>query len=179
MKRRNLLGILMLTATAMAAPPEETMARARMAQWLTAQTGQAILPVELLMYPKTGDLTGCQATGLRGVGAHRSELRLHCPGMALPQLVVINRTTDEHAPQPRAATPVTATARKKHTALVRSGARLEAELRTDGMRALMPVVAMEDGDAGQTIRVKVPGNGRTMHAQLVNAHSALIVTGGA
>ena len=88
MKRLHLLAILLLTATAMAAPPEETTARVRMAQWLTAQTGQAILPVELLMYPKTGDLSRCQVTGLRGVGAHRSELRLHCPGMALPQLVV-------------------------------------------------------------------------------------------
>jgi hypothetical protein len=179
MKTLHLLGILLLTTMAMAVPPEETTARVRMAQWLTAQTGQTILPEELLMYPKTADLTGCQAAGLHGVGVHRSELRMHCPGMALPQLVVINRTTGEHASQTKTATLGPTIIRAKHTALVRSGAHLEAELRTDGMRALMPVVAMEDGDAGQTIRVKVPGNGRTMHANLVDAHSALIVNGGA
>jgi hypothetical protein len=179
MKRLHLLAILLLTATAMAAPPEETTARVRMAQWLTAQTGQAILPEELLMYPKTAELAGCQATDLHAVGLHRSELRLHCPGMALPQLVVVNLAADGHATKAKTALPVTTMAKKKHTALVRSGARLEAELHTDGMRALMPVVALEDGDAGQTIRVRVSGNGRTMHAQLVDAHSALIVTGGA
>ena len=45
MKRFHLLVILLLTATAMAAPPEETTARVRMAQWLTAQTGQAMIRV--------------------------------------------------------------------------------------------------------------------------------------
>ncbi len=179
MKRFHLLAILLLTATALAAPPEDRSGRARLAAWLTVQTGQEILPEELLMYPKTTELAGCQATDLHAVGLHRSELRLHCPGMALPQLVVVNRAADEHALRPKVATHVTTTAKIRHTALVRSGARLRAELRMDGMRALMPVVAMEDGDAGQTIRVKVTGTGRTMHAQLVDAQSALIVTGGA
>ena len=63
--------------------------------------------------------------------------------------------------------------------LVHSGMQMHAELRSDGMRAVMFVVALDNGDAGETIRVRVAGNSHTLHAQIVDAHSVVIVNGGA
>jgi hypothetical protein len=183
MKRHNWFAILLLCAAAMAAPtPKDTTARARLAEWLTARTGQAIAPAELLVYPTISDLSGCEVSGLRGAGTGRSELRMHCPGMALPQLVVLNCTADGQDQRIRSKgnlSTVAATPRLRHATLVRIGVHLQAELRSDSMRATLPVVALEGGDAGEIIRVRVTGNSRALRAQIVDAHSVLIVNGGA
>ncbi len=183
MKGHNLLCVLLLCATAVAAPtPEDITARMRLSQWLTARTGHSIAPAELLVYPKISDFANCVATGLHRVGAERSELRLHCRDLALPQLVVLSSTAGSQSQQVQSSgnlKTATAAPRYKHSTLVHSGMQMHAELRSDGMRAVMFVVALDNGDAGETIRVRVAGNSHTLHAQIVDAHSVVIVNGGA
>ena len=63
--------------------------------------------------------------------------------------------------------------------MVRAGATLQADWRTDFLHAELPVVALDAGAAGAEIRVRIPSTNRIMRARILSAHTVTIVVAGA
>jgi hypothetical protein len=167
---------LLLVAFALTcAPASATRApRDAMAEWLSQQFHRSIAPSQVLVAPAGGSLEGCAVTNMRIVPTGATSLRLLCPAYSLPQLVLLNLSSDSAA-LPHAA--------PQHTAViaptVRAGAVLQADWRTSALHATLPVVAIESGSTGGQIRVRVANTSRVMHARILSAHTVAILSVGA
>ncbi len=110
-----------------------------------------------------------------------TSLSISCPAHVLPQLVLLdiseapnaNRHTRPSAIALHNASPMAS------SPIVRSGATLRADLRTDSMHAPLNVIAMESGAAGSEIRVRAPKSTRVLRDLILTAHTATIIMAGA
>jgi flagella basal body P-ring formation protein FlgA len=63
--------------------------------------------------------------------------------------------------------------------IVRVGAALRADWRTDLLHAQLPVVALDSGAAGAEIRVRIANTNRILRARILDAKAVAITVAGA
>jgi hypothetical protein len=142
------------------------------ARWLSDQLHHPVDAQQVLSAPSSA-LEGCMITSSRTTVTGSTELLLRCPFQQLPQLVLM-RVAPGLAPSHEAATAVTVAAKP----IVRRGSQLEADWRTPGMHAVLPVIAVDSGAEGAEIRVRVAHSTRIMRARIQGPHSAMILSAG-
>jgi hypothetical protein len=145
-----------------------------MARWLTQQLHRRVESSQILLFPEVADPADCTITrtGREPIGA--TSLSLRCPAHALPQLVLLNFPADVAASH---AFNLSTGASRNVPPLVRTGAALSADWRTDTLHAQLPVVALDSGAAGDEIRVRITQTNRIMRARILSAHTVTIVAG--
>ena len=63
--------------------------------------------------------------------------------------------------------------------IVRAGAALRADWRTEFIHAQLPVVALDSGAVGAEIRVRIPQTNRIVRARILSANAVAIIAAGA
>ncbi|HVJ05300.1 MAG TPA: flagella basal body P-ring formation protein FlgA [Candidatus Saccharimonadales bacterium] len=185
----TLLSMLSLLSSAIGSGP---VARAfavedskqAVAQWLSQQLNHPITASQVLTSPNATALEGCSVTRTRPTHYGRTSLSMRCPAHALPQLVLLDAdvslASSRVAARARVASPEGARiARPTVLPIVRTGSALRADWRTDNMHALLDVIAMDSGDTGAEIRVRISHTNRVMRARILNAHAVSIIPAGA
>lgn len=158
------ISLLNSVAASVAVEPKQAVAL-----WLSQQLHRPIEASQILVSPVASALQGCTITRVRPVPTGATSLSLRCPAHVLPQLVLLNLSVAAAAPLAISAVPP----------IVRAGATLRADWRTDFMHAVLPVVAIDSGAAGAEIRVRVANTSRIMRARILSAHTVTIVVSGA
>ncbi|PSH03179.1 MAG: hypothetical protein CXZ00_13500 [Acidobacteria bacterium] len=164
---------LLLASAAEASVVAES--RQAAALWLSRQLHRPVEASQVLVSPRAATLEGCTITNIRPAPTGATALSLRCPDHALPQLVLLG------FPVSNAASHTSISSRLSHKAppIVRAGATLRADWRTDSMHAQLDVVAMDSGAAGAEIRVRIAHSNRIMRARVLSAHTVGIVAAGA
>jgi hypothetical protein len=150
---------------AFATAPAAMESKQAAAQWLSQQLHSPIEAAQILVSPAASTLEGCTILHSRIAPTGATALSLRCPEHALPQLLLLNIAV------PVAVSPRLCAA----AAIVRAGAALQADWRTDSMHAQLGVVALDSGAAGAEIRVRIPHSNRIMRARILSAHTVAIV----
>ncbi len=159
-------------------------ARQVAAQWLSHQLDHTIGASQVLTLPDANGFEGCSITRARPTHNGRTSLSLRCPTYALPQLLLLDeevalakyRAPGEAHALFSQAEPI---ARRSVAPMVRRGTALRADWRTDGMHALLDVIAMDTGSVGAEIRVRIAHSNRVIRARILNAHTVSVVSSGA
>jgi hypothetical protein len=176
----TLLCTLFLPGSSVAASRDSRQAQAL---WLSGQLHRPIEASQVLVSPDAGLLDGCTITRSRAVPIGATALSLRCPSHALPQLVLLKLSVEANsAGNPSSfSAPSASSTKPSRTAppIVRAGAALQADWRTDSLHAELPVVALDSGASGAEIRVRVAGSNRTMRARILSNHNVTIVDTGA
>jgi hypothetical protein len=158
--------LLALLAHSAAATVQE-----RAAVWLAEQLHGSVLPSQLLRWPALATPESCAIVRVQTASTGLTAITLRCSELTLPQLALVDlRAAAASLGRSAAAAPLR---QKAH--LVHAGSRLRAELRTAAMHVELPVVALEPGESGEEIRVRVSGCTRVLHARIVGAHEVAIV----
>jgi hypothetical protein len=156
---------------ALAAHSAAGTAQERAALWLTEQLHDSVLPSQLLRWPALATPESCAIVRVQAASTGLTALTLRCSELTLPQLALVALRSAAASPDRSAATAP----RQQKAHLVHAGSRLRAELRTAAMHAELPVVALEAGESGEEIRVRVFGSARVLHARILGAHEVAIV----
>jgi|GEM_PF-1394723 hypothetical protein len=171
---------LLFSSTAGVAADVRTAATPRqaVAGWLTQRLHREVEASQILVAPNVDALEGCTIARTRHEAIGATSLSLHCPGYVLPQLVLVNFPIelDAASTSGKLLDPAHNLSHNAHP-LVRVGATLSADWRTESLHAELPVVALDSGIAGSEIRVRIPQTNRIMRARILSAHSVTIVTG--
>jgi hypothetical protein len=172
---------LVLLGSAATAPAAATERREAVALWLSQQLHRPVEASQILLSPETTALEGCTIARYRPVPIGGTALSLRCPAHALPQLLLLNFSVQAAGADPpasrRAALPPNL--QRKISPIVRAGAALQADWRTDALHAELPVVALDSGAAGAEIRVRIASTNRIMRARILTAHTVTIIVAGA
>jgi hypothetical protein len=151
------------------------------ALWLSRYLHRQVEASQILLSPEVATMEGCTITRSRPGPIGATALSLRCPAHVLPQLLLlnisINAASADH-PVSR-ATALSPKAPPKDPPIVRAGATLQADWRTDFLHAELPVVALDAGAAGAEIRVRITRTNRIMRARILSAHTVTIVVAGA
>jgi hypothetical protein len=177
----TLFGTLSLLGSAVAASAATDENRQAVAVWLSQQLHRRVEASQILLSPETAALEGCTIVRSRPAPSGGTALSLRCPAHALNQLVLLNFSV-EAAPADLPASRATAlppNPRPRVSPIVRTGAALEADWRTDSLHAELPVVALDSGAAGAEIRVRIASTNRIMRARILTAHTVTIIVAGA
>ncbi len=159
----SLLAHFLVPFPCLAADAPDAMRAA--ASWLSQQLHRTIEPAQILVFPETFALDGCTIIRQQVTPMGATSLSLRCPAHILPQLVLLKLPIAPSAPLPP---PV-----------VQAGSTLQADWRTDSMRASIQVVALDSGAAGAEIRVRVARTNRILRARILSAHNVAIIAAGA
>ena len=177
----TLLFTLAVLSSAAAAPAAATEPRQVVALWISRQLHRQVEASQILLSPEVATLEGCTITRSRPVPIGATALSLRCPAHVLPQLLLLNisvhdASADHTVSRVRTLSPK---APPKDPPIVRTGATLQADWRTDFLHAELPVVALDSGAAGAEIRVRITSTNRIMRARILSAHAVTIVVAGA
>ena len=170
--------------------------------WLSQQLHRPLESSQILLAPDAATLQGCSIARARRTPTGATAFSLLCPAPALPHLVLLDlSSTDMAAPHP----PVAGECAKQHTAeggphppsfgecgvhqalasapapspnIVRAGAALRADWRTEFIHAQLPVVALDSGAAGAAIRVRIPLTNRIVRARILSASTVALIAAG-
>jgi hypothetical protein len=176
---------LLLSATpgSAAAASAADEPRQAMARWLTQQLHCPVEASQILVSPDAFPPEGCVIQRARRESIGATSLSVRCPEHILPQLVLLKLPAGvDVASAPGSHSPWSLSAKNlTHGALplVRAGALLNADWRTDSLHALLPVVALDSGAAGAEIRVRIAQTNRILHARILGAHNVSIIVAGA
>jgi hypothetical protein len=149
------------------AAPAATESKQAVALWLSQQLHSQIEASQVLVSPGAAALEGCVITRARPAQTGATSLSLRCPERILPQLVLLNISVDAAPHIPAAPPPI-----------VRAGATLHADWRTESMHAEIPVIAIDSGALGAEIRVRIARSDRIIRARILGAHIVSIVAAG-
>jgi len=151
------------------------------ARWLTQQLHRPIEASQILVFLYRGPLEGCAITRARRESIGATSLSMRCPAQVLPQLVLLNLRLELDPASGSTSAHFAVLRPRSHSAppIVRSGAVLAADWRTDSLHAQLPVIALDSGAAGAEIRVRVPQTNRILHARILGAHTVAIIVAGA
>jgi hypothetical protein len=149
--------------------------RQALALWLSQQIHQPVAASQVLVAPPVSRFDGCSISRARTTLIGTTALSLRCPALRLPQLALLNFPFVVTTRPAASATAIWRGATHKGTLVVRAGAFLNADWRTDSMHAQLPVVALGSGAAGAEIRVRIAHTNRILRARISSAHSAIIV----
>jgi hypothetical protein len=177
------LALLLSAATASAATASAATDDHRQleAQWLTQQLHRPVEASQILVFLYRGPLEGCAITRARRESIGATSLSMRCPAPVLPQLVLLNLSLELDPASVSPSAHFAPPRPRSHGAppIVRAGAVLAADWRTDSLHAQLPVIALDSGAAGAEIRVRVPQSNRIMRARILGAHTVAIIVAGA
>jgi hypothetical protein len=178
MRLRRLLSTLSCTLALFGSAPAASAAGEHpqiVAQWLTRQLHRKVEASQILVFPEVDNLEGCTVGRPQREPTGTTSLSLHCPAHVLPQLVLLKFPVKfDELSQLTASGSL-----HKVPPIVRAGAALSADWRTDSLHAQLPVIALDSGAVGGEIRVRIAQTNRIMRARILSAHNVTIVVDGA
>ncbi len=170
--------VLLLSAMPSSAATEPQTA----ALWLSHQLHRQIEASQILVFPQASALEECTITRARRASTGATALSLRCPTLALPQLVLLHLSIDDTAPGAEWKLHDTSHGVRgsllKAPPIVRVGAALRADWRTDSLHAQLPVVALDSGAAGAEIRVRIANTNHILRARILDAKAVAVIVAG-
>lgn len=185
MRPHNLFAFFNTLALLLSAIPGSAATEPQAAAlWLSHQLHRQIEASQILVSPEASALEGCTIIHARRASTGATALSLRCPTLALPQLVLLHLPVDDAAPGADWKSHDTSHGSARGSMLkappiVRVGAALRADWRTDSLHAQLPVVALDSGAAGAEIRVRIANTNHILRARVLDANVVAITVAGA
>jgi Chaperone for flagella basal body P-ring formation len=175
--RNRIMRILLFPAMLLAAlaHADSTDPHALAARWLSQQLQRNIVATQVLSVPRISSFDGCSVDRVRTAITGSTEVEVRCAELLFPQVLLVEfdglQTVEKHSLPP---------VQPRKFPLVRAGSRLQADWRAPAMHATIPVIALDSGERGAEIRVRLEGSARVLlHARVLNAHTVEIISAGA
>ena len=142
------------------------------ARWLSQQLQRSIDATQVLSVPRIASFDECSIGRVRTAITGSTEIDVRCAALLFPQVLLIDldMPSEKHASRP---------VPPRKLPLVRAGARLQADWRAPAMHATIPVIALDPGERGAAIRVRLEGSARVLHARVLSAHNVEVISAGA
>jgi hypothetical protein len=169
---RNVPLIIALLGLGLLLPPESAAATAEQelfARWLTDALHRPVEPEQVLSWPAAQPPERCRIAQLRPSATGVTAISLRCGESTLPRLLLAELRGNEPSTSGAAQAPL------RTPPMVRCGSTLHAELHTDRMHAQVAVVALQSGNEGEEIRVRVKRSNRILRARVLGAREVAIL----
>ena len=169
---------IMATLCAVAAPALGSSSGAT-AHWLSQQLHTEIAASQIISAPAAAELEGCAVANTKPTQTGAIAVAVRCDAPRLPRLILLGQgavqSTESSRPQPKPHASARTTTNQAQP-MVRQGSLLEARWISASLRLHVPVVAIEAGNTGEEIRVRVRNANRILHARIVDAHTVTILS---